>query len=146
MLVALLALGSGRGPVLAQEVYKSVDADGHVVYSDRGTTKNAPTTSVHVTEPDPVEAARLAKQQQLLTAADKQREKEEAAEDKVKTQAERTKQHNCETARNQFYRDRDARRIFQKRDADGNAIYYSDDEADAVREKARRAMIDACGS
>ena len=44
-------------PALAQQVYKSVDAQGNVVYSDRGSTKNAPTTSVHVTEPDPAEVA-----------------------------------------------------------------------------------------
>jgi Domain of unknown function (DUF4124) len=143
--MALLTLGPGGTALWAQQVYKSVDADGHVVYSDRAPTKNAPTTTVHVTEPDPVEAARLAKQQQLLSAADKQRQKEEATEDKMKAQADRTKQHNCENARNQYYRDRDARRIFEKRDADGNAVYYSDDEADAVREKARRAMLEACG-
>jgi hypothetical protein len=39
---ALLALVS---PSLAQQIYKSVDAQGNVVYSDRAPTKNAPTTS-----------------------------------------------------------------------------------------------------
>ena len=67
-LVALACL-----PLPAQEVYKSVDAQGHVVYSDRGTTKTAPKTALHVEEPDPAEAARLAKQQQILDAQEQQR-------------------------------------------------------------------------
>jgi hypothetical protein len=146
MLTGAIALAWPHGALLAQEVYKSVDADGHVVYSDRGTTKNAPTTSIHVTEPDPAEAARLAKQQQLLNAAEKQRQKEEAADSKGNAQAERNRQQKCERARNQYYRLHDARRIFDKRDADGNPIYLSDEEADAARDKARRAMTDACGS
>ena len=52
--------------LLAQEVYKSVDAQGHVVYSDRGSTKTAPKSQVHVDEPDPAEVARLAKEQPCL--------------------------------------------------------------------------------
>jgi hypothetical protein len=146
MLTGAIALACPHGTLLAQEVYKSVDADGHVVYSDRGSAKNAPTTSIHVTEPDPAEAARLAKQQQLLNAAEKQRQKEEAADSKSNAQTERNRQQKCERARNQYYRLHDARRIFDKRDADGNPIYLSDEEADAARDKARRAMTDACGS
>ena len=41
----------------AQEVYKSVDGQGKVVYSDRGVTKNAPKTSLHVEPGNPAEAA-----------------------------------------------------------------------------------------
>jgi hypothetical protein len=144
--VALLALAGGFTPLPAQEVYKSVDADGHVIYSERGATKNAPTTTVHVTEPDPAEAGRLAKQQQLLTAAEKQRQKEEAAADKSQALAQHDRQQKCERARAQFYRLHDARRIYAQRDADNNPIVLSDEDADAAREKARRAMVDACGS
>jgi hypothetical protein len=144
VLAALITLAGAR-TAAAQEVYKSVDADGHVVYSDRGAVKNAPTTTVHVTEPDPVEAARLAKEQQLLSAAEKQRQKEQAAETKSAAQAERDRQQKCDRARTQYYRLHDARRIFDKRDADGNPILLSEEEADAARDKARRAMADACG-
>ncbi|TLY63642.1 MAG: DUF4124 domain-containing protein, partial [Gammaproteobacteria bacterium] len=45
---ALVALGWPDSPLLAQAVYKTVDAQGHVVYSDRAPTKNAPKTTVHV--------------------------------------------------------------------------------------------------
>jgi hypothetical protein len=86
MVAALFAASA-----LAQQVYKSVDAQGNVVYSDRGSTKNAPTTSVHVTEPDPAEVARLAKQQQLLSAAERQRQKE-ALDSKNKAAADQHRQ------------------------------------------------------
>ena len=82
----------------AQEVYKSVDADGHVTYSDRGTSKNSPKTSLKVEEGDPAEAARLAKEQDLLKAEDTQRARQDAQDAKTK---------EAEDRQNEAYRDRD---------------------------------------
>ena len=140
--VALLACATA---LPAQEIYKSVDAQGNVVYSDRAPTKNAPTTAVHVTEPDPAEVARLAKQQQLLSASDRERQKQEAAAAKNRAALEHQQQASCENARNKYYHYKDSGRIDQ-RDADGNRISYTDADADALREQARRAMLAACGS
>lgn len=145
---ALLALAAlVCAPLPAQEVYKSVDAQGHVVYSDRGNTKTAPKTTLTVDEPDPVEVARLAKQQQLLDAAELQRRKEQATEDHDHALAERTKQQKqkaCENARSNYFRLNDTDRIY-KRDADGNRVYFSDAEVATAREQARQAMTSACG-
>jgi hypothetical protein len=127
VLVALACL-----PLPAQEVYKSVDAQGHVVYSDRGSTKTAPKTALHVEEPDPAEAARLAKQQQILDAQEQQRAKEQVASDHAKN------------ARNNYFRLQETNRLY-KRDADGNRVYYSDAEADTLRQQAKQAMTSACG-
>jgi hypothetical protein len=138
----LLALAA---PLAAQEVYKSVDPQGNVVYSDRGTTKNAPTTTLHVTEPDPAEAARLAKQQQLMNAADRERQKETALEERNRARSQQQHQAACEKARNNYYRMKDTPRLYQ-RDADGNRVYYTDEQADALREQARKAMVEACGA
>ena len=44
--LALIVLGCPNRPLAAQEVYKSVDAQGHVVYSDRGVSKGAARTDV----------------------------------------------------------------------------------------------------
>ena len=129
----------------AQEVYKSVDAEGHVVYSDRAPTKTAPTTTVRVVEPDPAEVARLAKQQQMLAVTERQREKDEAAQEKTRAVSEHNKQVACDNARNKYYRYKDSNRIYQ-RDAEGNRVFYTDAEADSLREQARRAMISACGT
>jgi len=145
VVVVLCALGCTGTPLCAQEIYKSVDAEGHVVYSDRASTKNASKSTLHVDEPDPAEAARLAKQQKLLETAAAQRVKQDAADAKSKAAEDERRQKACEKARNNYLRLKDSGRLFH-RDADGNRVYYSDEEIDAMREQARRAMTAACGS
>lgn len=144
-LVALLMLSCAATPLAAQQVYKSVDADGHVSYSDRGGSKSAPKTTLHVDEPDPAEAARLAHEDELLKADDAARSRQQALEDKNKATQQHKKQLACENARNQYFHMREAARLYKRGD-DGNRVYYSDDEADAMREQARQAMVAACGS
>jgi hypothetical protein len=143
--LALLALTCATTPLAAQEVYKSVDADGHVVYSDRGATKSAPKTALHVEEPDPAEVARLAHEQELLKADDQARTHQQAIADKNKAVQQRKQQQACEQARNHYYYVKDAARLYQ-RDSDGSRVFLSDDAADAAREQARQAMVSACGS
>ena len=129
----------------AGEVYKSVDAQGHVVYSDHADTSTAQKSVVTVDRPDPTEVARIAKEQEILKAEEIQRKRQQFADDKKKAQQEHDAQVQCENARNRYYAMKDARRLFQ-RDADGNRIYYTDPEADAKREESRQAMIAACGT
>ena len=145
LIMALLALACPATPIAAQEIYKSVDADGHVVYSDRGATKSAPKTTLRVEEPDPAEVARLAHEQELLKADEASRTRQQAIDDKNKAQQQRKQQQACEQARNQYKYLKDLARIYQV-DADGNRMYLSDEAADAAREKARQAMIAVCGS
>jgi hypothetical protein len=142
--VALAAVAS-IGPLAAQQVYKSVDADGHVVYSDRGSNQSSVSTAVHVQESDPAGAAQLAKQQHLLEAADALRREEQAAEDKQRAAQAKQRQQACEKARNEYFRERDARRLSYL-DAAGNRVYYSDEELEQMRERARRTMVTACGN
>jgi hypothetical protein len=143
--MALVFLVWPRCVLLAQEVYKSTDAQGHVVYSDRASTSTAQKSVVHVDQPDPAEVARIAKQQEILNAQDVQRKQQQSVDDKKKAQQDRDKQSRCDSARNRYYTMRDSRRLFQ-RDADGNRVYQTDTQADAQREEARQAMIAACGS
>jgi len=145
LLGALLMLASTNQPAHAQQVYRSVDADGHVVFSDRGSIKDAPATTIHVDQPNPKEVARLAKQQELLKAEDQQRQRQNAMDDKQKATDEQNKQQRCQAARNRYFQLKDSNRVF-KRDADGNRIYYSDEDAEKLREEARRNMVAACES
>jgi hypothetical protein len=145
VLGALLGLACAHGALNAQEVYKSVDADGHVVFSDRASSKSAPKTAVHVDAPDPAEVARLAKEQEMLKAEDLQRTRQHAVDANNKAREDRARKTACDNARNNYYRLKDSRAVYQ-RDADGNRVYYSDSEADAMRERARQAMTAACGS
>ncbi len=143
--VALLALACAAAPLSAQEVYRSVDADGHVVYSDRGANKSAPKTTLHVDEPDPAEVRRLAHEQELLNADNAVRARQQAVEDKNNATQQHKQRQVCEKARNEYYHMKESARLY-KRDAAGDRVYYSDVDADALREQARRAMLAACGT
>ncbi len=128
----------------ADEVYKSVDAQGHVVYSDRPPeTSTAQKTVVNVDRPDAKEVARMAKEQEILKAKEFQRNRQKAIDDAKKAQQDHAKQVQCDAARNRYYTLKEARRIYE-RDADGNRVYYTDAEADGKREEARQAMNAAC--
>jgi Domain of unknown function (DUF4124) len=144
-IVALLALACPPAALPAQEVYRSVDANGHVVYSDRGSSKSAPKTTLHVNEADPTEAARLAHEQALLDADEAARARAQALEDKNRANQQHKKQQACEKARTEYSHMKESARLY-KRDVEGNRVYYTDDDADALREQARRAMLAACGS
>ena len=139
---AALALASGAA---AQQVYKSVDADGHVVYSDRGASKNAPTTSLKVQESDAAGAAQLARQQRELEAADAARRQQQAAEDKQRAAQAKQRQQACDKARQEYDRVLNTRRLYHL-DGDGNRVYSPDAELDQARERARLAMVTACGN
>jgi uncharacterized protein DUF4124 len=146
VLMTLFQLASALCALRAGEVYKSIDADGHVVYSDRAPTSTAQKSVVRVDQPDPAEVARNAKEQAILSAEDAQRKKQQAIEDRKKaqkSQEEYNRQVQCDNARNRYYALKDARRIYE-RDADGNRVYDDDAVADAKREEARLAMVSAC--
>src|SRR5882762_8172605 len=103
VLVALALLVRPSGPLRANEVYKSVDAQGHVVYSDRADTSTAQKTSVLVDQPNPTEAARIAKEQEMLKAEEIQRNRKKATDDAKKAQQEHVTQVQCDNARNHYY-------------------------------------------
>jgi len=133
------------GSVWSGEVYKSVDAQGHVVYSDHPETGTEQKSEVKAEGPNRTEATRIAKEQAILNAEETQRNKQKAIEDAKKAQADHAAQVQCDNARTRYYGLKDARRIYD-RDADGNRQYLSDHDGDARREEARQAMTAACAS
>lgn len=128
-----------------QAIYKSVDAQGHVVYSDRANVAGAQKTQIAVQEADPTEAARLAKEHLLLKAEDEQRKKQELADSHAKEQRESKKIAQCKNAKDTYNFLRDARRLFKPGD-NGSREYYTDAQMDAMREAARRTMDTECGT
>ena len=141
----LTLIASFANPACADQVYKTVDAQGHVTYSDRPTAASAKKTEITVQQADPAEAARLAKENQVLKSADDLRRKQQTTDDKAKAQQDKAKQAKCQVARDQYNSIKDSGRMYQ-RDADGNRVYFTDAEADAKREAARQVMTLACGS
>jgi hypothetical protein len=129
------------------DIYKSVDAQGHVVYSDRATTPAAQKANVVVQEGDPKEAARLGKEQQLLKAVESQRKQQELTDLRKQAQQQREKQQKqvlCTNARDRYRTLSNANHIYDL-DAQGNRVYLGDAQIDAAREDARKAMSAACG-
>jgi hypothetical protein len=131
-------------PARADQVYKSVDAQGHVTYSDRPNAAGAQKTDVTYQQADPKEAARLAKEHQVLNAEDDQRKKQQFTTDKNKAQQDKDRQARCQAAKDHYNSIKDGR--LYKRDSDGNRQFMSDSEADAQRETARQVMNTACGT
>jgi hypothetical protein len=142
MLATLAFLTSPLSTVNAGEVYKSVDAQGHVVYSDRADS-SAQKTDVQVNLPDAANVAQNAKEQAILKAQDDLRRRQAAIDAAKKAKLDHDRQVQCEAARNRYYALKDARRLFD-RDADGNRIYYSDADAQVRREDAHQTMLTAC--
>ena len=139
--LAGLAVWSGSR---ADDVYKTVDASGHVVYSDHPTSAASEKLSVPVNATDPAEAARLAKQRALEDAEYAQRSRQEADEQRQEAAQSKQQAAQCTSARNHYFSIKDSRRLFRL-DADGNRVFYSDAEADAMRADAKQAMDQACG-
>lgn len=127
-------------------VYKTVDAQGNIVYTDKPASRNAPKTSLQVHEPSPADLARLEEQRQATQAAEVQRLQyalTNSTNQAQQAQRQKDKQAHCQNARNQFYALKDATRIYQ-RDAQGNRVYLPDAAADAKRAEAQKAMDVAC--
>jgi hypothetical protein len=145
MSMAGVALLLGVFTSRADEIYKSVDAQGHVVYSDRPNVAGAQKAQITVQEADPNEATRLAKQRMLLKAEDDQRKKQELADSHAKEQQQAKKNAQCKSARDNYNFLKEAHRLF-KPGSDGDREYYTDAQLDAMREAARRTMDAACGT
>jgi hypothetical protein len=146
-LACLLCILAGPGVWprgYAEEVYKTIDASGHVVYSDHPISPASEKLSVPVKEADPGEAARLAKQRAVEDAEDAQRSRQEADEQSKQDAQSKQQAQACTSARNHYFSIKDSRRLFTV-DADGNRVFYSDPEADAMKASAKQAMDQACG-
>ncbi len=129
---------------ICDEVYKTVDASGNVVYSDRPSSPKSEKMTVPVQQADPSEAARLAKQRALQDADYAQRSRQESEEQGRQDAQSRQEAARCSSARNRYFMLKDVGRIFRL-DADGNRVFYSDAQADTMRAAAKQAMEQACG-
>jgi hypothetical protein len=136
--MAVVARGYG------DEVYKTVDASGHVVYSDHPISSATQKVDVQVTQPDAAEAARLGKQRALEDAEFAQRSKQEAADASKQAAQAKQDEARCTAARTRYNFLMQVNRLYRV-DADGNRAYYSDQEGDAMRATAKQTMDQACG-
>jgi hypothetical protein len=128
------------------EIYKTVDAQGHVIYSDHPLSSASQPLTLQVTPANPEEAARLSREQALQTADSAQaaqQAQKDAADQQKKAAADAAQKQRCDVARNRYAVFAAGGRLF-KSDAQGNRAYYSDEEIAAEMAAAKSAMDSAC--
>ena len=150
---AALAVCFAAGAAGAQDaVYKWVDADGVPHYSDQPPMGVSGSTSVEAmdirvrrTNPGAVQAR--VREREILDEAADIRERQEAGEaadaaaERERVLAER--RSSCEQAKERASKYANARRLY-KPGPDGERIYLSDEEIDAERASALRAVDEWC--
>lgn len=132
----------------AGEVYKTTDAQGRPIYTDKPPTLPAQKLGVQSTSTDAAEvqkrydaqmkqygAAQQAQADAAKKAADARQATEMTAEDRAK---------RCIEARQRYESYMNARRLYEPGAAEGDRRYLDSAEIDAARANAKQAMDDLC--
>jgi hypothetical protein len=143
-LTTLVLLGSAGA--WSAEVYRSVDADGTVSYSDRPVGENSETVTITTQRPAtaPPRGIASAATDTQATAADptdeliSEEQREPTPEERA---AER--ERNCGIARGRLERYINSRRLYRTA-ADGERAYLSDEEIDEARARAAADVEEWC--
>ena len=144
--LALLFLAAAATTGHADEMYKTVDAQGHVTFSDHPLSSASQRISVDVAPANAAEAARLTREQAAMNAQATQEAKQaqQDATDQAKKAAQLAQQQQrCAAARSRYAMFAAGGRIFRT-DEQGNRVYYSDQEIDQQRAATKAAMDSAC--
>lgn len=138
---ALMIIG---GPASAADsIYKSVDAEGHITYSDHPVSAASRAVSVNVPQADRTEAARIGKEQAIINTVVAQDEHRQSIEKKQKDEARHQREQRCMQARARLAELNDHARIY-RRDEQGNRVYYSDAQFADLRNEAKNAADALC--
>lgn len=147
------ALAGQAGATEMGNVYLWVDKDGTPHYQDRppeGTTAEearALSLRYKMTDAQAVQAANR-EQAELDDAAnlrEEQQAQDQAAEAQDRARVANERKQACESARATVEKYETAHRLY-KPGPDGTRAYLSDEEIDAARANARRAVAEWCGS
>lgn len=145
LVCAPLLLAAGQG--VADEIYKSTDAEGRVVYSDRPPAGKAEVVRIESAPRNEAAAlARAKRELENIAALDQQRKREalaKAAEKKAAENAAKKKDQRCTVARNLYLEFTENSRIYRRNEA-GERVYYSAAEIDAKRIRSKQRMDEEC--
>lgn len=151
----LLLAGLGAGMLLlliffsfahADSVYRWVDAQGHVHYSQTPPPNDATRARVMDVEPPPPDLTSLRQQQNLVKtvdAADAAQQKA-AAQTRQEAQKKARQQQACAAARKQLQGYMEAHRVITH-PKNGTTTYYTGDNLVKFREQARQQVNKVCG-
>jgi hypothetical protein len=145
LVCAPLFLAAGQG--VADEIYRSTDAQGRVMYSDRPPAGKAEVVTVESAPRNEAAAvARAAKELETIAALDQQRKREalaKAAKEKAAETAAKQKDQRCTAARNRYLGFTEHSRIYRRNEA-GERVYYTAAEIDAERIRSKQRMDKEC--
>ncbi len=141
-LVTLLLIPLPLTAALAADVYRSVDAQGHVQYSDTPTPGAVLVSTTDVSTGADDSASTKGAIEKAANEASDQVAQEEAqrAVDKDTAAAHAAQ---CKQAQDAYQKSITARRLYTV-DANGDRQYMSDEQADQLRVQYRMAMESAC--
>ena len=138
-IIAIVTLSLLAVPVLATDVYRSTDAQGNVVYSDRPPSEDAALVAIRTSAPAP--APRTSDSKPAALAADVPDQATiEAAE---RAQLAEDRAANCTIASERNERYSTSRRLYRV-GADGERVYLNDAELTDARNNARAEVTRWC--
>lgn len=146
ILIVSLVLAAG---VQASEVYRTKDAKGQPVYTDKPMTLPAERLDVKTATTDTVEVQqRYEEQMKRYSESDKARadaaaKAAEAGKAKELSAEDRAKR--CQEARDRYQSYMNARRLYEPGATEGERRYLDSAEIDAARENAKKTMDEFCG-
>lgn len=144
LMVAMLVSGGAQ----ASDVFKTTDAKGQPVYTDRPATLPAQRLDVRTHSTDEVAVQqRYDEQMKTYAAADKTRS-DQAADAADKAAADElsatAKTRRCEEARQRYDSYMNSRRLYEPGTGEDERRYLSDAEIDDARAKAKQVMDTYC--
>jgi hypothetical protein len=132
----LLALATGAS---AAEIFRYVDANGNVVYSDKPLGENVETLTIDTSIPTPPPAAPVAAQPAAADDAPEPEEDPGPTAEEIEAQ----RAENCLIARDRLERYNAAHRIY--RGTIEERVYLTDDELVEIRAEAAADVDEWCG-
>ncbi|MGI9308006.1 MAG: DUF4124 domain-containing protein [Gammaproteobacteria bacterium] len=152
-LLAGVLLLTGLGTCLtatAQTIFKIVDADGNVTYTDRLPSSVAAETppiekvsglDIEATDHDSVDTLNQQTLENAQATADNRSARRQI---QTERQAEQAREKNCATARSGYKTQTEHARLYREL-PDGEREYLTGDEIDAQRSVAARSVEEWCG-
>jgi hypothetical protein len=138
LIIALASMAAA-----ANEVYRTVDRDGTVIYSDRPLSPSSQLVGVVSQPTDPERVAAEAEARRTAEAARRQPAAEPDSLDAARAEQEELLAEACREARQAKEAYERAPRLYEEL-PDGGRRFLSDEELIQARQSARQAVIDFC--
>lgn len=133
---------------VSADVYRWVDSQGRVQYSDRPSAEGAERLAVVSRRSDPAVIAQrneAAREQYQQSAADSaQRRRDTATAQAVRQDVAKSREEQCKEAKERYRLAVESQKLYRV-GKDGERQYLTSAEIDEARMNARRAMDEACG-